>query len=119
MSRESQQTVRAVRTQEAHASRAIAALTMAFGSDPVCRWVWSDPELYLASFPTFVQAFGGAAFAAESAFSIAECRGAALWLAPDQSPDEQALVALIERSVPPSQQGAMFELLEQMATFHP
>ncbi len=40
---------------------AVATLTLAFSSDPVC-WAWPVPERYLATWPPFVDIFGGRAF---------------------------------------------------------
>ena len=30
----------------ADAERCLAVLTLAFGSDPPCRWAWPDPQQY-------------------------------------------------------------------------
>ena len=45
----------------ADAERCVAVLTLAFGSDPPCRWTWPDPHQYLEAFPRFARAFGGSA----------------------------------------------------------
>ena len=43
----------------------------------------------------------------------------ALWLPPSQEPDEQRLAELVQRSVPEDKQHVVFDIMEQMATFHP
>ena len=40
--------------------RAIATLTMAFSDDPVARWAFRDPGVYLTYWPQLVRVFGGA-----------------------------------------------------------
>ena len=45
----------------ADAERCVAVLTLAFGSDPPCRWTWPDPHQYLEAFPRFARAFGSSA----------------------------------------------------------
>ena len=103
--------------------RAIAALVPAFGSDPVCRWVWPDPQQYLASFPEFARAFGGRAFERGTAYAVGDYvddyAGAALWLPPEVQPDEDALAELLLRTVAEEDRDDMFAVFEQMATYHP
>ena len=43
-------------------ARAVSVQVMAFGSDPVMRWLYPDAHDYLAHYPSFVEAFGGRAF---------------------------------------------------------
>jgi GNAT superfamily N-acetyltransferase len=98
---------------------AVSALTLAFASDPVCRWFWADPDEYLSTFPRFVRAFGGGAFQRESAFVDADLHGAALWLPPGDGPDEPAVVSLFEALPSAALRSAAFELLESMGEHHP
>jgi GNAT superfamily N-acetyltransferase len=98
---------------------AVSALTLAFASDPVCRWLWADPGEYLSMFPRFVKAFGGKAFERESAFVAPGHHGAALWLPPGEGPDEPALVSLIEAVPNDTLRSSAFELLESMGDHHP
>ena len=69
-------------------------------------------------FPRFVEAFGGAAFAAGTAYH-ADYSGAALWLAPGAAPDDEALAALMEETVPPDRRAVTFAVFEQMGSYHP
>ena len=79
---------------EEDADRCVALIVLAFANDPAARWLYPDGRLFLAHFPQFVRAFGGAAFAHGSAHTIGGA-AAALWLPPGAEPDEDALLALI------------------------
>ncbi len=98
---------------------AIAVVVLAFGADPAARWAWPDPDQYLRHFPGFVQAFGGQAFAHGSACCAEGYAGAALWLPPQVSPDEETMMAILEStgSAQVRQDGAA--LFEQMGRYHP
>jgi ribosomal protein S18 acetylase RimI-like enzyme len=54
-----------------------------------------------------------------TAFGIDRFAGAALWLTPEVSPDEEALAGLIERTAPASIRQDAAGVFEQMASFHP
>jgi GNAT superfamily N-acetyltransferase len=97
----------------------VSALVMAFSSDPAARWVWPDPSQYLAHFPGFVRAFGGRAFAHNTAYFAEGLAGGALWLAPGIEPDEEVLVNLLERTAPAGVRQDVFAVFEQMGRYHP
>jgi GNAT superfamily N-acetyltransferase len=99
--------------------RAIATLTIAFGSDPVARWFLPDAGRYLTYWPPFVTAFAGKAFAAGSADSIGDCGGVALWLPPDVAADDEAMAAIASEAVPEPEQEEVFGVLGQMGDYHP
>ena len=99
--------------------RAIATLTMAFGNDPVTRWVLRDANMYLKYWPPLTKAFGGAAFANGTADSIDECGGVALWLPPGVAPDDEAMGVLAAEAVPAEDQEEIFGFMGQMDVFHP
>ena len=69
-------------TQAGDQDQTVGAIVMAFGSDPVARWAFPRPQQFLASFPAFVRAFGGAAFEHGTAHHVEGFSGAALWLPP-------------------------------------
>jgi ribosomal protein S18 acetylase RimI-like enzyme len=98
---------------------AIDTIVASFSADPAARWVYTDEQRYQANFPTFVKAFAGAAFEHGSADCVAGCSAAALWLPPGIHADENALNALIQRSVSQRDQKDVFALFEQMANCHP
>jgi GNAT superfamily N-acetyltransferase len=98
---------------------AIDVLILAFAADPVVRWTWRDPTVYLASFPAFARAFGGRAFAHGSGDYVDGYAGAALWLPPGVHPDGPALNAIFKRSVPEAIGKDGAALMEQMGRYHP
>ena len=97
----------------------IAVVVLAFSADPAARWTWPDPAQYLRHFPGFVSAFGGNAFAHGSAHYVDGYTGAALWLPPEVHPDEEALITLLQRTVPAELQQDLFTVFEQMGRYHP
>src|SRR6476646_4530165 len=68
----------------------IDTLVLAFSGDPVERWMYPEAQQYLAHFPAFVAAFGGGAFAQETAWGLDDCSAVALWFPPGSEPDGDA-----------------------------
>ncbi len=101
---------------EAHA---IDTITLAFATDPMTRWVWPRSHQYLAVMPSFVRAFGGAAFSHDGAFCSDEYAGAALWLAPGVHSDDERLGELMDTTASPAAREAGPAIFEQMAKYHP
>jgi GNAT superfamily N-acetyltransferase len=101
------------------ATRAIDVIVLAFSSDPVARWTWSDPHQFLLHFPRFVQAFGGEAFSHDSAYGVDDYSGAALWLPPGVEPDEQTLMTLLQQTSSEQSRRDAPEVMQQMGRFHP
>ena len=100
-------------------NRAIDTVVLAFGGDPMTRWVWPEAHQYMTVMPKVVRAFGGAAFVHSGAFTSDEYTGAALWLRPGVHPDEERLMALMESTASPGARQAVLAVFEQMATYHP
>jgi len=98
---------------------AVAVVTLGFSADPMTRWSWPDPAVYLEAFPRFVRALAGKAFAHGTAYYAEGYAGAALWLPPDVHPDGEALGALKESTVPSAIRRDLFEVVAQMAACHP
>ena len=96
-----------------------AVLALAFSTDPGARWAWPDPQQLLTHFPSFVQAFAGAAFATGSAYYVEGYTGAALWLPPDVRPDDEALNALLQRSTSEQTLRDLSAVFDQMSSYHP
>ena len=98
---------------------AVDTVALAFAADPVARWCWPESRQYLTSMPDFTMAFGGGAFAHNSAHCTEDYSGAALWLPPTVHPDEEALGEIVQRTVSAAIRGELFTVLEQMAKYHP
>ncbi|MDQ3665151.1 MAG: GNAT family N-acetyltransferase [Acidobacteriota bacterium] len=97
----------------------IGVLTLAFSSDPMARWAQPDPQNYLTNFPTLAKAFGGNAFAQRTAYFADGYGGAALWLPPGFSPDEETMIGLVERTAPDAIKGEIFGVFQEMGKYHP
>ncbi|WP_342240064.1 GNAT family N-acetyltransferase [Inquilinus sp. OTU3971] len=117
MSESSMPTVAIV--EPAESERAVAAILLAFATDPIARWNFPDPRQYLLHFPGFIRALGGSAFADGTAWQADDYAGAALWLRPGAHSDEEALGALVEATIPQERQGEIGAVVEQMARYHP
>jgi ribosomal protein S18 acetylase RimI-like enzyme len=100
-------------------SALIAVIALAFTTDPAARWTWPDPRQYLSHFPSVVKAFGGNAFAHQSAYYVEGYAGAALWLPPGVPPDEDALSALLKGTGAAEVQKDLESVFEQMGSYHP
>jgi hypothetical protein len=70
---------------------ALSALTRAFSTDPVARWMYPETGRYLTHFPEIIRAFGGKAFESGTAQVLETASAAALWLPPGIEPDEETL----------------------------
>ena len=95
------------------------AIVAAFVDDPVVRWSFPDLETYQAHFPAFARAFAGLALPEGTAFATEDLAGAALWLAPETGPDEEAMAAIFMETTSPAQQAEIFAVMEQMGGYHP
>jgi ribosomal protein S18 acetylase RimI-like enzyme len=100
-------------------ARAVAVITLAFGTDPAARWTWPDPRQFLEHFPSVVSTFGGKAFAHGTAHCVNGFAGAALWLPPGIGPDEEALSALLQRTGSAGFRKDGAAVFEQMGRHHP
>jgi GNAT superfamily N-acetyltransferase len=119
MSQAARNSVHAAVAGPEQADSIFGVITLAFASDPPARWVFPDAAPYLRDFPVFVRALGGAAIAHRTAYVNHDCSGAALWLAPDVGPDEQALMRFIDDCVPPDKQPDMLAVIDDMVRYHP
>jgi ribosomal protein S18 acetylase RimI-like enzyme len=120
MTTSSEQQVPAIMAAEPqYADRVFGALTLAFAADPPNRWMYPELQQYLAHFPAFARALGGAALPLRTAFVSPNYSAAALWLAPGVGPDEQALMNLIEESVAPGKRADLSAVIEEMVQYHP
>jgi GNAT superfamily N-acetyltransferase len=100
-------------------ARAVDAIVLAFSTDPILRWVYPDAHQYLSHFPAFIESFGGRAFMHDTAYATPEMEGVALWLPPGVHPDDEALVALMQRTIDEPMKTDAFAVLERMDDYHP
>lgn len=97
----------------------IDVLTLGFCADPIMRWLYPEPHVYLEHFPTTVKLFGGAAFANETALSVSDGGAAAMWLPPDSHPDGDGISALFEAVLPSDVLDDAYKNFEIMEKMHP
>jgi ribosomal protein S18 acetylase RimI-like enzyme len=97
----------------------ISVMVLAFAADPVARWMYRDPQRYLAYFGRFIRAFAGKAFSTGTAWCIDGNRGTALWLPPGATPDEDAIVTILDESVPRDLMADVNAMFGEMAAYHP
>jgi ribosomal protein S18 acetylase RimI-like enzyme len=113
-------TTRMIKTAKASdEAPVIDVVVLAFSADPAARSLYQDPHQYLMHFPSFVRAFGGNAFAHGSAYYVDGYAGAAMWLPPEVSPDENMVVDLLQQTGYAPVQKDVFAVFEQMARYHP
>jgi ribosomal protein S18 acetylase RimI-like enzyme len=99
--------------------RLIGVMILAFAADPVARWMYRDPQQYLAYFGRFIRAFAGKAFSTGTAWRIDGNLGGALWLPPGVKPDEDAISTILEESVPRDVMADVSAMFGEMAAYHP
>ena len=107
---------------ETEINHAIATLVLAFGTDPVARWMYHEPDQYLLHVPRLFRALGTSSFAAGAAQRTSDGLGVALWLPPAVTGDDESLEAVIAESVVKEKQadvGAMFERTERYRPTEP
>lgn len=98
---------------------AVAVICLAFSSDPAARWTFPDAHVYLSYFPKVLRAFGGKAFEHGTGHQVSRFRGAALWLPPGVHPDQEALVAIMQESLPADRLEEVTGAFERMSAYHP
>jgi len=98
---------------------AISTIVLGFAADPIARWFFADPSVYLDAGRRFVEAFGGRAFEHDTAFVADGGRAVALWLPPGAQPDEEAMGAILEESLRPEIADDANGVFQGMADYHP
>ena len=97
----------------------LQAMMLAFAADPIMRWFLPDAERYVSYYPKVANTYGGPAIDEGTCFMTAGGEGAAMWLPPGVSPDEEAMSSLIEEAVPEEIQEPLGQMLEAMDAYHP
>jgi GNAT superfamily N-acetyltransferase len=104
---------------ESNQEQAVAVIMLAFATDPLTRWIYSNPHQYLRYFPDVIRLFCGNAFSHGTAYYIDGFSGAALWLPPNVHPREEEMNMLLKQTVLEQNQEHVFAVLEQMGNYHP
>lgn len=99
--------------------RALDIFTLAFVDDPMLRWIFADGSAYLKHLGAAQLGLGGRALEHGTAHVLDDFSAASFWLPPGVGPDEEALGALIERTVPANRQADLGGVVEQMGQYHP
>jgi hypothetical protein len=98
---------------DAEVDHAIATLVLAFGADPVARWMYEDPHQYLMHIPRLFRALGTSSFDAGAAQRTNNGLGVALWLPPGVHGDDGPLEAVIADSVVEKKQAEVATVFER------
>jgi GNAT superfamily N-acetyltransferase len=107
---------------EAEINHAIGTLVLAFGTDPVARWMYYEPDQYLLHIPRLFRALGTSSFEAGAAQRSGDGLGVALWLPPGVARDDESLEVVIAESILKEKQvdvGAVFEQTERYRPTEP
>src|SRR4051794_6476516 len=99
--------------------RAIGTLVSAFQDDPVERWLYPEEAQYRRHFPTFIAAFGGAAFHDQTVWRLDNFDAVAFWFGPSREPDAEAVVQVLVETTSDDLHADSFSTLAQMADGHP
>ncbi|SIT18170.1 Acetyltransferase (GNAT) domain-containing protein [Roseivivax lentus] len=111
--------ISALHAHEDDISRVVSTLVTAFVDDPFIRWMFPEPQRYLAAFPLVLKYFAGAAFETGTAYKSEDIKSAVLWLPPGISPDEQGLGQVLEENIDAERQAQVFAVMEQVGAGHP
>ena len=100
-------------------NRALSAMFMAFTADPLARWFAPEADHYVPGGLGLMEAFGGKAFEAGTAYASAGYEGVCFWLPPGVEADEQELNQAIEKLVPSTRKDEVLAVFEAMDQSHP
>ena len=104
---------------DAEVDHAIATLALAFGTDPVARWMYDDPHQYLSHIPRLFRALGTNSFDAGAAQRTNDGFGVALWLPPGVHGDNAPLEAVIAGSIVGEKQAEVAAVFERTEHYRP
>lgn len=101
------------------ADTVLQTITLGFAIDPVARWIWPEPDVYLNMMPRFARAFGGGALKQGTADVAHRHKAASLWLSPGTNPDGDAIDRIFADSVRTEISRDLEALFAQMDAYHP
>lgn len=108
-----------ISVDEGSASRVLDIITLAFDRDPVARFFFSSPEVYLHWWPRWVMAIGKNGFAAGGVEATEDYRAGAIWLPPGIETDPADIEALDMPEGDPEEDALIEALQAAMADYHP
>jgi ribosomal protein S18 acetylase RimI-like enzyme len=103
----------------ADVDHAIATFVLAFGTDPVARWMYDAPHQYLLHITRLFRALGTTSFKGGAAQRTDDGLGVALWLAPGVHSDDGPLEAVIARSIVEEKQADVAAVFERTEHYRP
>ena len=107
----------------AHADKAKALHTIvaAFAADPLTRWVVPHADSYLTYGVRIFDAFGGAAFAAGTAYEVSGFAGVALWVPPGHEGEaaDEAFGQILVEIVATERLDEVTRVLGEMQSYQP
>jgi hypothetical protein len=104
---------------DAEIDHAIATLVLAFGTDPVARWMYGDPHQYLLHILRLFRALGTTSFEAGAAQRTDDGIGIAIWLPPGVHGDDGPLEAVIAESIAGERQAEVAAVFERTEHYRP
>jgi ribosomal protein S18 acetylase RimI-like enzyme len=104
---------------EAAFDHAIARLVLAFVTDPIARWMYDQPEVFLRHLPRMFRALGMSSFEAGGAHRTKDGTGVALWLPPGVDGEAEPLEVITRDSIPQERQADVGALFERTEAFRP
>ncbi len=97
----------------------LKTIALGFSADPVARWIWPEPDVYLEAMPRFAEAFGGHAIDAGTAYVAGGYNAASLWLSPGIEPDGDGVERILAETTRSEIAQDLEELFGQMERYHP
>jgi ribosomal protein S18 acetylase RimI-like enzyme len=100
----------------------MAALLLAFSTDPGMRWLFPDTDRYRIAFPELIALAGATGFAAGTAEVASGGRAAAVWAPPRDGGDSEdggAYLALFQRHIDPARLDTVLEWGARVGAHHP
>jgi ribosomal protein S18 acetylase RimI-like enzyme len=104
---------------EADRDRVLSSLVLAFVRDPVVRWAYPAALDYLTFAPQAFAALGVDAYANGTAQYAGAHAGAAFWIPPGVTTDDEPFDAVSRRSLTPERYEALNRLFAEMERYHP
>lgn len=109
--------IRSATIEEADAT--VACIVAAFLTDPIARFAALSPHTHGITMARATHAFGGASFAAGTAFVDSTFCGAALWMPPGFHPDGEELERVFRETAHPAHLDDLLGTFEEMDECHP